>query len=71
MYRNVELVKGLEDRSRQQVTALQEDVLNVLRAVMRFKDHVCTIVEGENLKDAAEALKALGPNIPDTVRVVT
>ncbi|XP_056013484.1 uncharacterized protein LOC125678631 isoform X2 [Ostrea edulis] len=65
--RNVELVKGLEDRSRQQVTALQEDVLNVLRAVMRFKDHVCTIVEGENLKDAAEALKALGPNIPDTM----
>jgi hypothetical protein len=69
MCRKLELVKGLEHRSRQQISALQKDVLNILRAVEHFKDHVCTIVEGENLTDAADALKALGPQIPDSVRI--
>lgn len=64
------MVKRVEDNHKEQLNVIQKNVVRVLRAIMHFRDHVCTIVEKESLKDASRSLQGLGSLIPDKVRIV-
>lgn len=70
MNRNAAMVKRVEDNHKEQLNVIQKNVVRVLRAIMHFRDHVCTIVEKESLKDASRSLQGLGSLIPDKVRIV-
>ncbi|XP_062622135.1 uncharacterized protein LOC134283651 [Saccostrea cucullata] len=63
--RNAAMVKKVENTHKEQMFALQKDVVRVLRAIMHFRDHVSNIVEKESLKDVSRAMQALGSLIPD------
>lgn len=63
--RNAAMVKRVEDNHKEQLNVIQKNVVRVLRAIMHFRDHVCTIVEKESLKDASRSLQGLGSLIPD------
>ncbi|XP_078326004.1 uncharacterized protein LOC111127427 isoform X2 [Crassostrea virginica] len=64
-FRNAAMVKRVEDNHKEQLNIIQKNVVRVLRAIMHFRDHVCTIAEKESMKDASRSLQALGSLIPD------
>ena len=68
LYRNAAMVKRVEDNHKEQLNIIQKNVVRVLRAIMHFRDHVCTIAEKESMKDASRSLQALGSLIPDKVK---
>ncbi|CAC5390207.1 unnamed protein product [Mytilus coruscus] len=58
-------VKRCENAHKDHLSAIQKDVIRVLRAIMHFRDHMCTLMEKENLKDLVYSLQNLKNLIPD------
>ncbi|XP_052079697.1 synaptonemal complex protein 1-like isoform X2 [Mytilus californianus] len=63
--RSTAAVKRCENAHKDHLSAIQKDVIRVLRAIMHFRDHMCTLMEKENLKDLVYSLQKLKNLIPD------
>ncbi|CAG2232740.1 unnamed protein product [Mytilus edulis] len=63
--RSTAAVKRCDNAHKDHLSAIQKDVIRVLRAIMHFRDHMCTLMEKENLKDLVYSLHKLKNLIPD------
>ena len=59
--------RKLDIQQKDQLVAVQKDIIRMLRAIVHFRDHMLACIEKENLMDQAEALVALSDLAKDKV----